>query len=566
MDRSGPISDGPAGPTDAGVAIRAPGAQRSVTEPPALQPMPLKVSVIVPVFNAGTYLDRCVDSILGQSLPETEYEVIFVDDGSTDGSPARLDALSSAHANVRVIHQENSGWPGKPRNVGIAAARGEYLFFLDQDDALGPHALERLHGFALLNGSDVVIGRTVGHGRWVPTQVFARTRDRVTLWDSPIVESLTPHKLFRHAFITAHGIRFPEGRRRLEDHVFVLRAYFAASVISILAEPVCYHFYQRLDEGGASTGLTDPAAYYGFVREVLAIVEAHTEPGPGRDALLRRFARIQLLNRLRGPRFLGHPDRYRASLFAEIRSVVDDHIPPTVDELLAPFNRTQMALVRLGRLDLLVVLATWELRLGAAVLGRSEPTGSGPFDLVFDTGLAMGRRPLGIERQAERFLVEVPHWVADVVPDEARTVPLPLSGGASVFARRRGDFAQLAIHRTVDRRIDERSGRCMIVDHVEATIDPGIFATGWASRPTTWDVVARVGVVGVTREVRVARLRITAAHGVVLQRGPARREILAAEVRHLGLAAAIAVSRRLDDRLRQRLWHVAARIVRHLDE
>ena len=528
--------------------------------------MPVKVSVIVPVFNPGAFLDRCVDSVLGQSLPDAEYEVIFVDDGSTDGSPARLDALSSAHANVRVIHQENSGWPGKPRNVGIAAARGEYVFFLDHDDALGPEALERLHDFARLNGSDVVIGMTVGHGRWVPTQVFARTRDRVTLWDSPIVESLTPHKLFRRAFIIAHRIRFREGRRRLEDHVFVLQAYFAASVISVLADPVCYHFYQRPDEGGASTGLTDPVAYYGYVREVLEIVEAHTDAGPRRDALLRRFARVQLLNRLRGPRFLGHPVGYRGSLFAEIRSVVKDHIPPTVDELLAPFNRTQMELVRLNRLDLLVVLATWELRLVAAVFGTTERSLSGPFDLVFDAGLATGRRPLGIQCRPQRFLVDVPHRVADVVPDEARTIPLPLSGGASLVARQRGVYVQLVIPHAVERRIDERDGRWMVFDHVEATIDPAIFASGRTSRPTTWDVVAQIGVIGVTREVRVARLRITAEQGVVLQHGLARREILATEVRHLGLAAVMAVSRHLDDRLRRRLWHVAARIVRHLDD
>ena len=99
------------------------------------------------------------------------------------------------------------------------------------------------------------------------------------MWDAPLVSYLTPHKLFRRAFLADHGLWFPEGRRRLEDHVFVLEAYFAASVISVLADPVCYHFYQRPDYGGASTGLTDPDAYCGFVREVLGIVEAHTEPG-----------------------------------------------------------------------------------------------------------------------------------------------------------------------------------------------------------------------------------------------------------------------------------------------
>jgi len=529
--------------------------------------MSVKVSVIVPVYNPGPFLERCVDSVLRQSLPETEYETIFVDDGSTDGSPAHLDALAATHANIRVIHEENSGWPGKPRNVGIAAALGEYVFFLDDDDALGPQALERLYDFAMRNGSDVVIGKTTGHGRWVPARLFARTRDRVTVWDDAVIESLTPHKLFRRAFLAEHGLRFPEGRRRLEDHVFVLEAYFAASVISVLADPVCYHFYQRPDQEGASTGLTDPHDYYGYVREVLGIIEAHTEPGPRRDLLLQRHARIQLLNRLHGPRFLGHPTGYKAALFAEIRSVVEEHIPSTVDELLGPLNRIQMALVRADRLDLLVELARWEARLtGVAVLETTGRPGSGPLDLVIEAGLAVDGRPLGLERRGERFLLKLPAEITAIVSDDARAIATPVTGGATVLARRHGDAAELTIPGRVERRIAERQGLCTIVDSVEATIDPGTFTSGSAAPQATWAVVVRMGIVGVTREVHVAQLEVTADHGVVLRRGPpARARRLTSRARHLGLVAVMTVSRHMDDRLRRRLWHVAARIVRRLD-
>ncbi len=530
--------------------------------------MPVKVSVIVPVYNPGPYLARCVDSVLGQSLPETEYEAIFVDDGSTDESPARLDALATAHPNIRIIHEENSGWPGKPRNVGIDAARGEYIFFLDHDDALGPDALERLYDFATRNGSDVVIGKMAGHGRWVPAHLFARTRDRVTLWDAPIVEYLTPHKLFRRAFLADHGLRFPEGRRRLEDHVFVLEAYFAASVISVLADPVCYHFYQRPDYGGASTGLTDPGSYYGFVREVLGVVETRTEPGARRDALLQRFARIQILDRLRGPRFLGHPAGYRASLFGAIQSVVEDHFPPSVDELLAPFQRTQMALVRAGRLDLVIEAAKWEQRLECvALLAGTERPGSGPFDLTIDAHLTVGGLALSLECRDERFVLELPRDIAAVVPDAARVVTVPISGGASVVGRRRGDSVGKPIPGRVERRIDEGRGRYTIVDRVEATIDPGTFLSESRGRPATWDVIVRIGMVGLSQEVRVAQIQVSAENGVVLLRRARKGEgTVSREARRLGLAGVMAVSRHMDDRLRQRLWQFAARIVRRLDD
>ena len=105
----------------------------------------LKVSVIVPVYNPGANIDECIDSLLGQSLPSEEYELIFVDDGSTDETPARLDALAAEHDNVRVEHIPNSGWPGKPRNLGIEMARGEFVYFVDNDDWLGKSALNRLY-------------------------------------------------------------------------------------------------------------------------------------------------------------------------------------------------------------------------------------------------------------------------------------------------------------------------------------------------------------------------------------------------------------------------------------
>ena len=82
-----------------------------------------KVSVVVPVYNPGRYLDDLLASLARQSMPADEFEVVFVDDGSTDGSQLRLDELEASSANVRVIHIPNSGWPGRPRNVGIEAGR-----------------------------------------------------------------------------------------------------------------------------------------------------------------------------------------------------------------------------------------------------------------------------------------------------------------------------------------------------------------------------------------------------------------------------------------------------------
>ena len=86
--------------------------------------MPVKVSVIVPVWNPGPYIDLCVRSILDQSLGSEAVEGILVDDGSTDETPGRLDALAAEHPNLTVIHQENSGWPGQAAERGHGRGQG----------------------------------------------------------------------------------------------------------------------------------------------------------------------------------------------------------------------------------------------------------------------------------------------------------------------------------------------------------------------------------------------------------------------------------------------------------
>ncbi len=104
--------------------------------------MPL-VSIIVPVYKAEAWLDRCADSILAQSF--SDFELILVDDGSPDGSPAICDRLAGQDSRIQVLHQENRG-ASAARNAGLDMARGEYILFCDSDDAVAPdwaaHLLE----------------------------------------------------------------------------------------------------------------------------------------------------------------------------------------------------------------------------------------------------------------------------------------------------------------------------------------------------------------------------------------------------------------------------------------
>lgn len=99
----------------------------------------LKLSVIVPVYNVAPYLRKCVDSLLTQDLAAEEYEIILVDDGSTDGSGQICDELANKPS-IRVIHQANGGLSAA-RNAGLAVAEGKYVQFVDSDDYLEPNIL-----------------------------------------------------------------------------------------------------------------------------------------------------------------------------------------------------------------------------------------------------------------------------------------------------------------------------------------------------------------------------------------------------------------------------------------
>lgn len=111
------------------------------------------VSVVIPVYNVQDYLDRCIQSVLKQTLKDIE--IILVDDGSPDGCPALCDAYVAKDERIKVIHKTNAGL-GMARNTGLAVATGEYVAFVDSDDFIEVNMYECLYKEALKYDADVV--------------------------------------------------------------------------------------------------------------------------------------------------------------------------------------------------------------------------------------------------------------------------------------------------------------------------------------------------------------------------------------------------------------------------
>jgi CDP-glycerol glycerophosphotransferase len=208
------------------------------------------LSVVVAVYNVDRWVEECFDSV-ARSVPPGA-EVIVVDDGSTDASGALADRAAAERPGWRVIHQANAGL-GAARNVGLDAATGEYVGFVDGDDLLRP-AYARLLERAAEAGADVATAavlRTDGDSSW-PSGLHRRALEHLgataTLVDNPslIYDTTAWNKLYRRAFLTKHGLRFPEGVL-YEDLPVTVRALHFAGTVVCLHEPV-YEWRARQGE------------------------------------------------------------------------------------------------------------------------------------------------------------------------------------------------------------------------------------------------------------------------------------------------------------------------------
>jgi CDP-glycerol glycerophosphotransferase len=213
------------------------------------------VTVVLPVYNVEPYVGECLDSIAAQTF--TDYEVVVVDDGSTDGSMAVVEERAARDHRIRVVHRANGGL-GAARNTGVKHARGTFLTFVDSDDALPPRALEALVRSARASGSEIVVGgvrRFNTSGAWVPTwvpKVHGERRSGVTLSHFlPVLRNLyTWNKLFRRDWFAEQGLWFREGVP-YEDQPIITQLLDRARSIDVIPE-IVYLYRQREDQSSIS--------------------------------------------------------------------------------------------------------------------------------------------------------------------------------------------------------------------------------------------------------------------------------------------------------------------------
>ncbi|MFC7592679.1 glycosyltransferase family 2 protein [Nonomuraea antimicrobica] len=312
--------------------------------------------MIVNVHNPGDTADACIRSALEQTMPPDEYEVIFVDDGSTDGIAERLDTIATVRPNVRTLHLPHTGTPMRARNVGLAAAAGEYVFFLDQRDRLERDAVERMHERAVETDADVLVGRLV-RDYGPPLTAFGRSTAHADILRDRLLSVLFPQQLYRRAFLEEHELGFAVPGGRMGEQAFVLRAYLHAKVLVVLAEHVCCHLGPRPDAE------EDPRAIVKELHALLDDIDAYEGEGRQRDRMYAYWFRYAVLRPLVTAKF-ADSSVDRGVYFRVVQELMQRRFPETLDRHLPVQLRLVAAYVRTGRLDQIVLLGNSTKRAG----------------------------------------------------------------------------------------------------------------------------------------------------------------------------------------------------------
>ncbi len=209
-----------------------------------------RLSVVVPFFNVERYIVSCLQSLQRQAFDD--FEVILVDDGSTDGSSELAADFVRGDSRFRMVAQENQGL-GPARNTGVLKAEGEFLTFVDSDDLVPRHAYEKLVGSLDSTGSDLAAGdarRFNALGVWDSYShrlPFATRRLATHISEFPVLalDRMAWNKVYRREFWDANGLEFPA--MLYEDYPVTIKGHVRAARVDVLPEPV---YYWRERDGG----------------------------------------------------------------------------------------------------------------------------------------------------------------------------------------------------------------------------------------------------------------------------------------------------------------------------
>lgn len=213
------------------------------------------ISIIIPVYKVEDYLERCINSVIDQTY--RNLELILVDDGSPDRCPVICDEYAQKDSRIRVIHRENGGL-AEARNSGLDIAKGEFISFVDSDDAIHPQFIASLYKAIIQTGSDLALCGFLN--------IFKEDDEIITDFADSQVNSYTGVELLNGAYDIEHivawnklykkeiwqRLRYPKGKYHEDEFVFH-SVFYSAKKICKIATPL-YYYFRREDSITTSKG------------------------------------------------------------------------------------------------------------------------------------------------------------------------------------------------------------------------------------------------------------------------------------------------------------------------
>lgn len=203
------------------------------------------ISVIIPVYNSARWLSRCLESVCGQTLENIE--ILCVDDGSSDDSRAILEAYARRDPRIRLHYMGTNRGVSTARNIGIAAARGEWLSFVDSDDFMLRSFYEDLYAASAQAAPDIVKGEIWGYDneakRVVPREFYAINPD-IRRNKAYFCFGFTS-AIFRRKLIVANALSFPTDLINMEDPCFTIMAALKSRSISVIGTAAYFYVHNR---------------------------------------------------------------------------------------------------------------------------------------------------------------------------------------------------------------------------------------------------------------------------------------------------------------------------------
>lgn len=241
-----------------------------------------KISIIVPVYQAKEYLQSCVDSILAQS--DKGWELLLIDDASTDGSALLCDRLAAMYPQIRAVHCEHGG-AAAARNRGVKEAGGSLIAFIDSDDTVDKDYLEYLRALLAANDAQIAVCAHTPQPRDAKTVVYRNGEALPALLYQQHFMSVPWGMLSKRQLWDS--VSFPEGTEA-EDMGTIYRLFMAADTV-VWGPKAAYHYLQHSSSTIYSTSSSRRIAYFKHSREMVKTIRS-LRPEYTKAAVSRHFS------------------------------------------------------------------------------------------------------------------------------------------------------------------------------------------------------------------------------------------------------------------------------------